>query len=385
MSSAALRILADENIALVQDAFAPFGTLRTAPGRSITRELVADADVLLVRSVTRVDAALLTGSRCRFVGTATSGTDHVDIAWLREQGIAFADAHGCNAEGVVDYVLAALALLAAREGGNWQQRSVGIVGCGAVGSRLARRLLALGLQVRIHDPLLPDSHALAAHFSTLDEVLQQGIVSLHTPLTKDGPWPSFHLLNAQRLSLLQQDAIVVNAARGAVLDSNALLRRMAQTPRLRVVLDAWEHEPAVNQALLAQVDIGTPHIAGYSRLGKLRGTLLLRDALQDSLGLGAAPALFEDETLALPRLPLAALSTSAAVDCCIRAAWDLQQDHAAMQALLGLSADAVALAFDGLRKHYRERPEFGQFTLGTDSIVDDDLRRAVQAAGFRLI
>lgn len=378
-----LNILADENIALVQEAFAPLGNLRTAPGRSITRAALDDVDILLVRSITPVDAALLAGTRCRFVGTATSGTDHVDQAWLKEQGIAFADAHGCNAEGVADYVLAALALLA-RQGdiGDWQQRSVGIVGCGAVGSRLATRMLKLGMRVHIHDPFLDDSHPLAACFTSLELALQQDIVSLHTPLTHSGPWPTRHLLDAAHLSLLQPDAVLINAARGAVLDTQALLARMTQTPGLRVVLDAWEGEPVVNQELLARVQIGTPHIAGYSRLGKLRGTLLLREALHRHLGLGLPGPLFREDSFAMELQHEAGESDADLRDRCILGAYDLAQDHAAMQLLSGLKSEQAAVHFDRLRKQYPERAEFGQFTLAGSGLLEPALK-TLQAAGFR--
>lgn len=378
-----LNILADENIALVQEAFAPLGNLRTAPGRQITRDALEDVDILLVRSITRVDARLLTGTRCRFVGTATSGTDHVDQAWLAEQGIAFAEAHGCNAEGVADYVLAALALLAMNgDIGDWQQRSVGIVGCGAVGSRLAGRLLGLGMQVCIHDPFLDQSHPLAACFSSLDLAMQQDIVSLHTPLTYSGPWPTFHLVDAARLALLQPDAVLINAARGAVLDTPALLARMAQTPMLRVVLDAWEGEPAVNSDLLTRVQIGTPHIAGYSRLGKLRGTWLLLDALHRHLGLGVPEAMWKEDSYNLVLQQRAGESDASVRDRGILAAYDLARDHAAMQALGGVAPDQALAGFDRLRREYPERPEFGQFTLPGAGLRESALK-ALNAAGFR--
>jgi erythronate-4-phosphate dehydrogenase len=379
----ALTILADENIALVDEAFAPLGTLRTVPGRSITPAMVADVDVLLVRSITRVDAALLARSRCQFVGTATSGTDHIDLAWLEEQGITFADAHGCNAEGVVDYVLTALAFLAARDGTDWTRRSIGIVGCGAVGSRLAKRALALGMQVRIHDPFLDGSHTLAACFSSLEDVLQQEIVSLHIPLTHTGPWPTFHLLNSARLALLRSDGILINAARGAVLDTQALLSRMTKTPALQVVLDAWEAEPAVNIELLARVQAGTPHIAGYSRLGKLRGTQLLLDALHRYLGRGTQPPLYKEDNVDLDLTQLPKESDAQFRDRCILTACDLAGDHAAMQLMLHVPPAQAALDFDCLRKTYVERAEFGQCVLRTTA-TQGSVVPALRAVGFTL-
>lgn len=375
-------ILADENIALVQQAFAPLGRLRTVAGRSIAPAMLRDVDVLLVRSITQVDAALLAGSPCRFVGTATSGTDHVDQAWLRQQGITFADAHGCNAEGVVDYVLAALATLARQDGRDWRTRSIGIIGCGAVGSRLAGRALALGMRVCIHDPFLAASHPLAGWFAPLRTVLQQDVVSLHTPLTQDGPWPTFHLLDARTLQLLQPTAVLINAARGAVVDSAALLERMEQAPLLRVVLDAWEGEPCVSQELLKRVALGTPHIAGYSHLGKLRGTVLLRDALQRHLGLPPAGPLCEAATF---NLPVQQRGSTSMLDNCILQAFDLTQDHAAMQSLIGLEPEQAAAGFDRLRKQYRERAEFSQFTVVADgTLLAAADRQALQGAGFRV-
>lgn len=377
----ALRILADENLALVHEAFGGLGSLQTMPGRAMLPEHLAAVDALLVRSVTRVDAALLQGSSCRFVGTATSGTDHIDRVWLQQQHIGFADAHGCNAEGVVDYVLAALAWLALRGGQNWLQRAVGIVGCGAVGGRLARRLLALGVPVTIHDPFLDQSHPLAHCFASLEAVLQQPVVSLHVPLTHEGPWPTWHLLDAARLAQLQPDAILINAARGAVVDTPALLQHMAHRPGLKVVLDAWEGEPAVDQTLLEKVDIGTPHIAGYSRLGKVRGTLMVREALCRHFGLDlpSVPDAAAAQRRPLPAAAPGPLWQQLAVS--ILQAFDIARDHQAMQDLRGLAAPAAAAGFDRLRKEYPERREFQEWTVPAGA---PPLLAALRACGFRV-
>lgn len=379
-----LNILADENIALVREGFGHLGTLQTVPGRQITAELLQDVDVLLVRSITRVDATLLAGSRCRFVGTATSGTDHVDLRWLQQQHIAFADAHGCNAEGVVDYVLAALALLGQRDRFDWTSLSIGIVGCGAVGSRLAQRAQALGMRVSIHDPFLDSTHSLAKYFAPLAVVLQQDIVSLHTPLTCSGPWPTFHLIDAAALERMHPEAILVNAARGAVLDTRALLAHMAAAPGLRVVLDAWEGEPEVDPVLLARVDVGTPHIAGYSRLGKLRGTLLLRDALHRHLGLNPPAPLYQPKEFSLALQTVPDESGVGLLQRCIVSAYELARDHAGMQGLLALEPARRAAEFDRQRRDYAERPEFGQFCIRAPGLPEAE-SRLLEAAGFRVV
>jgi erythronate-4-phosphate dehydrogenase len=376
-----MKILADENIALVHEAFGHFGELRTVPGRSITAAMLADIDALLVRSVTRVDASLLSASPCRFVGTATSGIDHVDTAWLRQHDIVFADAHGCNANSVVDYVLAALAALSGRDGFDWQSSSVGIIGCGAVGSRLAQRLNALDVQLKIHDPFLPESHPLGLYFRPLAEVMQQQIVTLHTPLTLVGEWPTFHMLDQATLAWLRSDAILVNAARGEIIDTAALLARMNQCPGLRVVLDAWEGEPEVNQQLLQRVDIGTPHIAGYSEPGKIDGTAQVQQAFCKTFGLKSTPALFQlqHELVAVP-VP-GASGHQQWLNQCVLSAYDIWRDHQAMQQLSG--KETAAHGFDALRKGYPLRREFGQLKVKSgEGVIPDTLLLQLAALGF---
>lgn len=355
-----MRIVADENIALVHEYFGQLGELRTLPGRAITAEHVRDADALLVRSVTRVDSALLSGSRCRFVGTATSGIDHVDTGWLQQQGIRFGWARGCNANAVVEYVLCALAQLSASRAFDWRRRSVGIIGCGEVGSRLARKLLGLQMKVSIYDPFLDAGHPLAWCFADLETVLKQEVVTLHTPLTRDTPWPTLHLLDARRLGRLDPATILVNAARGAVIDNKALAELLTREPERLVVLDAWEEEPGINQALLALVALGTAHIAGYSSEGKLNGTRMIATAFSEWFGVSASgpstPAaggrrLQADITLP----PLEQLNQL------MLSAYDITRDH---QALAGLpDAERPGDFFDVLRKQYPARNEFASFSV----------------------
>lgn len=377
-----MKILADENIALVHEAFARFGELRTLPGRAISAREMQDVDALLVRSVTRVDATLLAGSPCRFVGTATSGSDHVDIPALLQRGISFADALGCNADSVVDYVLSALAHLSLSSGEDWRKRSVGIVGCGAVGCRLARRLLALGIQPLIHDPFLnlAESHLLASCMTSLEQVLGQDIVSLHVPLTTAGPWPTFHMLNHESLSLLQPNAILINSARGGVVDNQALLERLEQNPCLSVVLDAWEGEPLINPALYARVRLGTPHIAGYSARGKVQGTRMIQAAFCETFGLEPDVALFslEARELAAPAHSTRGESMQFA-DYLLRA-YDIGMDH--RQLGLGVGAAVAGPCFDALRRNYPLRHEFSQYHLQPGAGLSSELEQALKAVGF---
>ncbi len=323
-----MKIVADENIAFARAFFAPLGELQLLPGRAITAADVQDADILLVRSVTPVNAGLLQGSRVRFVGSCTIGTDHVDTAWLAANGIQFAHAPGCNARAVVEYVLSSLLALGEcfLDG-----RKIGVVGCGNVGGQLLRCLRAAGANAVGCDPFLCDTNL---PLQPLDALLDSDIFCLHTPLTRDGPHSTWHLFDAARIAQLKPGAVLLNAGRGAVIDNAALLQRLLQKKDLRVVLDVWENEPAISAALLEHVCIGTPHIAGYSAEGKLRGTEMVYEALCAFLGVPAVPVAV---ALDGEPVPYAVLHDDA----------NLRQQFA---------VDG-AVAFDRLRKHYAARRE----------------------------
>ncbi|SHK59225.1 4-phosphoerythronate dehydrogenase [Rhodothermus profundi] len=293
-----LRIVADENIPLAREAFRGFGVVRSFPADQITPATVRNCDVLLVRSVTRVDATLLDGSRVQFVGSATSGVDHVDLAYLQARGIAFAYAPGANADAVVEYVLAALLELAVRQHISLRGRVVGIVGCGHIGGRLARRLPALGVEVLCCDPPLAEQTG-RTDFVSLATILEEAdIVSLHVPLTRTGPHATYHLIDAKALARMRPSAWLLNTSRGAVVDSRALLAARHRGYPGGVVLDVWEDEPTPDPELVARVDIATPHIAGHSYDGKVRATLMLASALAQHLEL---PLQSDDSELLQPQ------------------------------------------------------------------------------------
>ena len=373
-----MRILADENITQVREHFAPYGEVVTVAGRSITPAMVRDCDALLVRSVTRVTPELLRGSRCRFVATATSGIDHIDADGLAHAGVTLGWAKGCNAVSVVDYVFSVFAAISIGDDDDWRTWSVGIVGCGEIGSRLASRLLQLGMQVRIHDPLLPSSHPLAAHFAPLETVLQQKVVTLHVPLTYEGMYPTWHLLTRRQLELIQHQSLLINAARGAAIDNADLLQWLHTRPSQRVVLDTWEREPEISLELLARVTIGTPHIAGYSFEGKLTGTqMILHEFCRhfDFSAVGTGKT--ERAMLSVP----ATTSESSQLGALILQAYDVWRDHRSMQALL--RSDDVAAGFDGLRKHYPLRHEFNHYCINGNELMPETAAAAA-VLGFRI-
>lgn len=374
---AKLRILADANIPCVEEAFGQFGIVRRQPGREMGPEGVRDVDVLLVRSVTSVGPSLLEGSGVRFVGSATIGTDHVDQAYLRARDIAFAHAPGSNADSVADYVVVALLALARQRGVSLRGRTVGIVGCGNVGGRLARRLPALGMTVFCNDPPLAeaaDAEGKSHDFVDLDTVLDEAdVVTLHVPLTTDGLHPTHHLVDADVLRRLNTGTWLLNTSRGPVVDGQALRRARMRGPVGAAVLDVWENEPSPDPALIEAVDVATPHVAGYAYDGKVRGTVMLYEALCEHLGVESrwdptATLCPESKDALECRAPDPRLAMPDWLYNLAHQAYKLQIDDTAMRGLLDLSPDERARAFPRLRNEYRRRRELKRHTVPRSAV-----------------
>jgi len=362
-----MRIVADENIPLLDAFFAEQGEIATYPGREIRREHLLQADALLVRSVTKVDAALLARTPVRFVGTCTIGTDHLDLPGLKAAGINVSSAPGCNARGVVEYVLSCLLTLSERTGLAWRNRRVGIIGAGEVGGRLATTLTALGVDCLLCDP--PRAERGESGFVSLDELLAQAdVITCHVPLNKQGPHATQHLLNAERLAKLAPGTWLINSSRGPVVDNQALAALLPQRQDLQVALDVWEHEPQVKLALAAQCALASPHVAGYSLDGKLRGTEQIYRAFCAHFQLPVARALSE----LAPSAGLASLTVDAqtpadwALSKALRLVYDVRDDDARFRAaMVGLieGDEQIARRFDQLRKHYPLRRECSHLGL----------------------
>ncbi|MDR5876429.1 4-phosphoerythronate dehydrogenase PdxB [Vreelandella gomseomensis] len=378
-----MKLVVDANIPAAEACFGAFGTLTRMAGREISAADVADADALIVRSITQVDRALLAGSQVGFVGTCTIGTDHVDQAFLAEQGIGFASAPGCNAEAVVDYVLSSLLTLAEREGWSLAERTVGIVGVGNVGSRLLARLTGLGLTVLACDPPRAEREG-AEGFLALDEFIARcDVLCLHTPLVTSGPHATRHLLDAQRVDELASGCVLLNAGRGDCVDGLALRSRLSGKGDITAVLDVWEQEPAIDPSLRDLAALATPHIAGYSLDGKLRGSWMIHQALARHLGASSSLA-FSDlrppPALASLRLEQA-LPVDEALRLCARAVYDTRRDHDSLQReVLRLG---MARGFDRCRADYPLRREFA--TLDVQLAGDaTSLYAPLNAAGFQV-
>ena len=396
-----MKIVADENIVAVAEYFRAQGELVLLPGRSISAADVRDADALLVRSITPVNEALLAGSSVRFVATATSGTDHIDKDYLQQAQIGLASAGGSNANAVVEYCLAGMAELICRGVFSLQDKTVGIIGFGHVGSALYRRLTGLGLDCRVCDPFVEASSGASGQypdvsFCTLEQAMQASIISLHTPLTRHTEHATWHLFDQARIDALAPGTLFINAARGAVVDNAALQRRLAARNDLLTLWDVWENEPDISPALLREVTIGTPHIAGYSVEAKRNASEMNYQSFLQYFGLqdvaaGAAsdnqsprtqlrlPALHSDGSAGQEARGLKArgLEERAFAEC-VRAAFDI----AAIDTQLRRGASQGAGAFDGIRRQMAGRREFSHHVL--EAPLSADNRRRLQALGFTL-
>jgi erythronate-4-phosphate dehydrogenase len=379
-----MKIVADENIPYVQQCFSSIGDVRALSGREMGREAVAEADVLLVRSITRVNADLLAGSRVRFVGTATIGVDHIDVDFLKGSNIGFASAPGSNANSAAEYVIAALLEIAHDHQIQWQGASIGIIGVGNVGSRVAKKCTALGMKTRLNDPPLQRQTGNQKYLG-VEELFDCDFITLHTPLTFQGPDKTFHLADHRFFQSLKPGCVFVNASRGAVVDSNALKAAIRAKKLKAVVLDVWENEPKIDIELLEMVDIGTPHIAGYSLDGKVGGMIMIYKAACKYFGLEPE---FEIGDF-LPEPDAAELQLDIQGDsqnklrAIVRKVYDIRADDRKLRQVDNRPAEKRGAYFDGLRKNYPVRREFHN----TRVIVNDihtEFANTLSGIGFLL-
>ena len=374
-----MRIIADENIPYAERLFSHFGDVQKLPGRKLKPSDVVDADILLVRSVTQVNTALLEKSRVQFVGSATIGTDHIDLNYLSKRGIGFSNAPGCNALAASEYTLAAALALAERQDIDLAGKTAAIIGCGHVGTNVYKKLQALDMRCIINDPPRQATEK-TAHFVTLDEALKADLITLHVPLTRSGPTPSWHLLDQAAIDQIKPGTIVINAARGGVID-NAALSKALLKKRLYVALDVWEHEPRINVRLLEQVDIGTPHIAGYSLEGRVRGTQMVYEAACRYFK--QAPRINILNELKQPDQPTITIKiphpTIQPLKDAVRYAYDIRVDDEKMRQAAGIST----CFFDQLRRDYPLRREFSQYTITGDQLTSKT-QKALALLGFNL-
>ncbi|MCG8606392.1 4-phosphoerythronate dehydrogenase [bacterium] len=352
-----MKILADENIIAAQEAFSDFGEVRTLPAEEITADAVKHTDMLVVRSVTKVDTALLEGSRVRFVGTATIGFDHVDLDYLCKRGIVFASAPGSNANSVAEYVMSALFVLAERRAFSLADKKVGIIGCGNVGSNLLMKLEGLDVACLVNDPPLRDQTG-DSRLVDLDKVIDADIVTLHVPLETDGRYPTYHMVDGDFLGKMKDGAVLINTSRGAVIDEEALEWAL-DSGRVSVVLDVWEKEPDINVRLLQQTELATAHIAGYSYDGKLRGTRMIYEAACRHFGVEENWEWLRKSEAPQSKLRLEGHhEDTKLIHIAVKSCYNILEDDLDLRRILKVPSEGRAEYFRDLRKNYRVRREF---------------------------
>lgn len=357
-------VAASESIPYVKEAFGTVGTVRLLPGRTMTSADLKGANVLLVRSITKVNEALLQGTGIEFVGSASAGVDHIDEAYLKARNIGYASAPGSNANSVAEYVIASLLLLAKQQGFPVAGKTIGIVGVGNIGKLVKAKVEALGMKPVLHDPPLAEMGQIEQ--SPLEETLGCEIVTLHTPLTTSGRYPTNHLINDRTLKLFNPLAIFINAARGEVVNSTALLEAIHEKRIGPVVLDVWEDEPHIDWELFEAVTLGTPHIAGHSLDGKANGTDMIYRALCKHFGID--PVWKPEQSLPPPIVPSIEIDDSDKSDEehvreIVHTIYDLEADYRQMKESLAVPPTERPSRFDDLRKNYPIRREFHRTSI----------------------
>lgn len=362
-----MKIIADENIIFVDEAFSGLGDVHLYRGRDITNKILKDADVLLVRSVTEVNASLLAGTNVKFVGTATIGTDHIDTAYLAGKGIYFTDARGCNSDAVAEYVFTALLNISTEQNISLKGKIIGVVGVGNIGSRIVRLAEVLGMKILQNDPPLKRKTG-NKQFLDLKDLMDVDIITFHVPLNMQGEDRTYHLFDYEKNNSLKDGAVIINASRGPVIE-NGSLEELIGIKKFTAVLDVWENEPEINMNLLQKIKFGTPHIAGYSYEGKINGTVILYNALCGFLN--KSPNW-------LPKIPQAENSLiringnstpEKELFKAVNHVYNISSDD---KNIRGISkADNPGKYFDNLRKKYNLRREFPNYVVDINPYNED--------------
>jgi len=378
-----MKILADENIPFVKELFSAYAEIVTCEGRKICTEKLSDIDILLVRSITKVDQQLLEGTPVRFVGTATIGLDHIDTHWLDQQNIAFHNAPGCNSIAVAEYVLSGLFVIAEKFQIDLRKSKVGIVGAGNVGTAVSHKLDIMGIPFVLYDPPLQQKGD-EREMVDEKELAECEFITFHVPLTKasESKWPTENMVNKAFFKKMKNMRYLINTARGNVVEIEPLKDWLAQGGEHQCIIDVWRNEPFIDSELLKQCFLASPHIAGHTREGKTRGSLMLfhdfckhfdiEDTVDDDLYLKKD----------MPKDIIHLEQHQSFMDALSAAVWkvyNIRDDDKALRA--GLKKDMTA-HFDRLRKGYKVRREMSAHRLDPVSLPDGS-RRTLLKLGFQ--
>lgn len=274
-----MKIVADDKIPFLKGVLEPYADIVYLPGKSISRADLIDADALLVRTRTKCDESLLKGTNVKFIGTATIGYDHIDAEYCMRNKIIWTNSPGCNSASVYQYITSALLKLQNDRGFNLKEKTIGVIGVGNVGSKVAKLAKAIGMKILLNDPPRARKEGQSG-FVSIDTILSESdIITLHVPLNISGQDTTYHLINDSVISRLRRKAWLINSSRGEIADSSVLKSALKSGLISGAVIDVWENEPDIDIELLNEVYIATPHIAGYSTDGKANGTSMVVNSL----------------------------------------------------------------------------------------------------------
>ncbi|NKB23776.1 MAG: DUF3410 domain-containing protein [Kiritimatiellae bacterium] len=371
-----MKIVCASSILYGTETFSPLGNVVVIPDQDVSSEHIQNANILIVRSKTKINQSLLKDSAIKFVGTATAGTDHMDIPYLNDSGIAWSAAPGCNANSVAEYIITALLCLSDRGKTGLSKQTLGVIGVGEVGSRVVRKSQDLGMQVLACDP--PKSEKTNnPDFLALEEVLcQSDIITLHVPLTRAGLYPTFRMAHEEFFKKAKPGSTFINTSRGEVVDEEALLLALQRQHIQNAVLDVWDHEPTINKTLLEHVDIGTPHTAGLSFDGKLSGTIMVYRKACEFLGINhvgdPTPSIDPREMIKKNTLNINEPETVWEI---VRMAYDIEKEDHRLRSNIK--------SFAHLRSDQLLRNEFSTFKVRMQN-ADRTLTEKVKALGFEI-
>jgi 4-phosphoerythronate dehydrogenase len=342
------QLIIDSSLPYLSTLAEEVGEVTRLDSTDFSSERIKNADVLLIRSVVQCNEALLGGSSVRAIASATAGFDHIDTTYCEEHHIHWHNSPGCNALGVVQYVLSALSLWSLQRGETLQGKTIGIIGVGNVGGRLANRVTALGLQPLLYDPPRVEREGAEGFTTSLETLLTESdIITLHVPLTKDGRYPTQGMVDRAFLKRCSRRPLLINACRGGVTPSMALHEALDKGWIRDVILDCWEGEPTIDGRLARKAFIATPHIAGWTADGKWRGSRMALEAICDDLALNKPKGLWDASCLPTPSTPMIDLSCYPKGERVRRALLHTANPSATTQELQATPQD-----FNRLRKSY---------------------------------
>ncbi len=355
-----MKIVADNKIPYLKGALEPFAEVVYLPGNKINPNDVKNADALITRTRTQCDARLLEGSKIKFIATATIGFDHIDTDYCKKAGISWTNAAGCNSGSVMQFIGAALAHLSRKFEFETRIMTIGIVGVGNVGTKVAKLAETLGMNILLNDPPREQVEG-KKNFVSLNQVKEEAdIISFHVPLSKTGPGKTYHLGDSGFFKNLKKKSIIINSSRGPVIDNQVLKKELNSGKIKAAVLDVWENEPAIDEELLQLVEIGTPHIAGYSRDGKANGTAMSVRAISRFFNLGINDWYPDPRSISLPVQPEIFVNGENMAEedillSCISHTYDIIEDDKNLR-------NSVS-SFEKLRGDYPVRREFPAYQV----------------------